>query len=154
MLSLVLIKTRNAQIPIMKIRKNSILNRFENSTLWKIKFNLNPKAQAVNKAQRQLWPELYFPGFLKSLTSRRFKNSKKYDSFSSCCWALFTAWASGFKLHLIFHRNCDPKTGLILYLADFYGLNWRISGLMRIRLNRTWKIWIIDCGSIRIKHGK
>jgi len=54
MLSLVLLKTRNAQIPIMKIRPNSILNRFENSTLWKIKFNLNPKAQAVNKAQRQL----------------------------------------------------------------------------------------------------
>ena len=26
-----------------------------NSTLWKIRYNLNPKAQAVNKAQQQLF---------------------------------------------------------------------------------------------------
>ena len=28
----------------------------------------------------------------------------KYDSGLSCRWALFTAWAFGFKLPLIFHR--------------------------------------------------
>ena len=43
-----------------------ILNRFFfNSTLWKIRCGLNPKAQAVKKAQRQLRPEQYFPNFFK-----------------------------------------------------------------------------------------
>ena len=34
-----------------------------NSTLWKIRCSLNPKAQAVNNAQRQLKPDPYFPDF-------------------------------------------------------------------------------------------
>ena len=46
---------------------NRILNRFFlNSTRWKIRCSLNPKAQAVNKVQRQLRPEPYFPEFFKS----------------------------------------------------------------------------------------
>ena len=60
MLSLVLIKTRNVQIPTMKIRQIEYQTGFLNSTLW------NPKAQVVNKAQRQLRPESYFPEFFKS----------------------------------------------------------------------------------------
>ena len=37
-----------------------------NSTLWKTRCSLKPKAQAVNKAQQQLRPEPYFPIFFKS----------------------------------------------------------------------------------------
>ena len=67
MLSLiVLIKTRNAPIPTMKIRQIEYYTGFLNSTLSKIRCSLNPKAQAVNKAQRQLRPEPYFPEFFKS----------------------------------------------------------------------------------------
>ena len=51
MLSLVLLKTRNAQIPTMKTRQIENYTGFLNSTLWKIRCSLNPKAQAVNKAQ-------------------------------------------------------------------------------------------------------
>ena len=39
---------------------------FFNSTLWKIRCSLKPKAQAVNKAQRQLRPKPYYPEFFKS----------------------------------------------------------------------------------------
>ena len=35
-----------------------------NTTLRKIRYNLNPKAQAENKAQRHLRPESYFLEFL------------------------------------------------------------------------------------------
>ena len=38
---------------------------FFNSTLWKIRCSLKPKAQAVNKAQRQLRPKPYYPEFFK-----------------------------------------------------------------------------------------
>ena len=46
---------------------NRILNRFFfNPTLWKMRCSLIPKAQALNKAQRQLRPEPYIPIFFKS----------------------------------------------------------------------------------------
>ena len=64
MLCLVLIKTGNAPIPTMKIRQIEYSSGFLNSTLWKIRCSFNPKAQAVNKAQRQLRLEPYFPEFL------------------------------------------------------------------------------------------
>ena len=52
LLSLVLIKTRNAPIPTMKIRQIEYQTGFFfNSTLLKIRCSLNPKAQAVNKAK-------------------------------------------------------------------------------------------------------
>ena len=38
---------------------NIILNRFFELNSVEIKINLNPKAQAVNRAQRQLRPERY-----------------------------------------------------------------------------------------------
>ena len=60
---LVLIKTGNAPIPTMKIRKIEYQTGFLNSTLREIKCSLNPKAQAAIKAQRQLRPEPYFPDF-------------------------------------------------------------------------------------------
>jgi len=41
---------------------------------------------------------------------------------------LFTAWAFGLKLHLIFNRVEFKKPDLIFYLADFHGRNWRIPG--------------------------
>ena len=66
MLRLFLIKTRNTAIPTMKIRKNRILNWFYNSTLGKIRCSLNPKAQPVNKVQRQLRSEPYFHEFFQS----------------------------------------------------------------------------------------
>ena len=62
MLSLVFI-TRNARIPTMQIRQIEYQTNFLNATLWKIRCRLNPKAQAVNKAQRQLSPKPYFPEF-------------------------------------------------------------------------------------------
>jgi len=67
--------------------------------------------------------------------SSRFKNSGKYGSGLSCRLTLFTAWAFGFKLHLIFHRVEWKKNSLILYLADFHGRNWRIPSCMRTRRN-------------------
>jgi len=66
MLSLALVNTRNAPIPIMKIRQIEYLTVFFKSILLKIRCSLNPKAQAVNKFQRQLRPEQYFPEFFKS----------------------------------------------------------------------------------------
>ena len=66
MLSLIFIKTRNAPIPTLKIRQIEYLTGFLNLTPWKIRCSLNPKALAVNKAQRQLRPEPYFPKFFKS----------------------------------------------------------------------------------------
>jgi len=66
MLSLVLIKTRNAAIPTMKIHQIEYQTGFLNSTRWKIRCSLNPKAQVVNKVQRQLRPEPYLPKFFKS----------------------------------------------------------------------------------------
>ena len=47
------------------------------------------------------------------------KKSGKYDSGLSCCWALFTARAFGFKLHLIFNR-VEFKKRFIL----FGGFSW------------------------------
>ena len=67
MLSLVLIKNRNAPIPTMKIRQIEYLTGFLNSTLWNIRCSLNPKALVVNKAQQQHRPEPYFAEFFKSL---------------------------------------------------------------------------------------
>ena len=56
------------------------------------------------------------------------KNSVKYGSGPKCRWALFTAWAFGFKLHLIFPR-VELKTRFnLFYLVDFHGRNWRILG--------------------------
>ena len=40
----------------------------------------------------------------KYIWARDLKNSGKYGSGLSCRWALFTAWAFGFKLHLTFQR--------------------------------------------------
>ena len=67
MLRLVIIKTQNAPIA-MKIRQIEYKPVFLNSILWKIRCSLNPKAQAVNKTQRQLRLEPCFPDFLKSRT--------------------------------------------------------------------------------------
>ena len=66
MLSLILKNTRNAPTPTMKIRQIVYLTVFLNSTVWKIRCSLNPKAQAVDMAQRQLRPVSYFPEFFKS----------------------------------------------------------------------------------------
>ena len=66
MLSRVLIKTRNGSIPTMKIRQIDNKPAFFNSTPWKIRCSLNPKAQAVNKANDSLDPEPYYPEFFKS----------------------------------------------------------------------------------------
>ena len=69
------------------------------------------------------------------IRARDLKNSGKYGSGLSCHWALFTTWAFGFELHLIFHRIELKETGLIFYLADFHGRNWRFRAFMRTRLN-------------------
>ena len=67
MFNLVLIKTRNTPIPTLNIRQISYLAGFFKTQLRKIiKCSLNPKAQAVNKAQRQLRPEPYFPEVFRS----------------------------------------------------------------------------------------
>ena len=65
MLSLVLIKTGKCANSYHENPPNRILNRLL-TELWKIRCSLNPKAQAVNKAQRRLRPEPYFPEFFKS----------------------------------------------------------------------------------------
>ena len=39
-----------------------------------------------------------------NIWARDLKNSGKYGSGLSCRWTLFTAWAFGLKLHLIFYR--------------------------------------------------
>ena len=45
-----------------EIRQTGLMN----STLWKIRCSFNPKAQVVNKVQRQLRPEPYFHEIFKS----------------------------------------------------------------------------------------
>ena len=45
---------------------NRIINRFFELNSAEIRCRLNPKAQAVNKAQRQIKPEPYFPKIFKS----------------------------------------------------------------------------------------
>ena len=60
---LVLIKTRNAPIPAMKILQIEYYTGFFKLD-WKMRCSLNSKAQAVKKAQVQLRPEPYFPEFL------------------------------------------------------------------------------------------
>ena len=61
MLSLVLIKNPECANSYHENPPNKILNRFFN-----LNCNLNPKAQAVNKAQRQLRLESYFHEFFKA----------------------------------------------------------------------------------------
>ena len=56
MVSLVFIKTQNAPIPTMKIHPSRILNRFFELNSVELRCSLNPKAQAVIKAHRQLRP--------------------------------------------------------------------------------------------------
>ena len=48
----------------MKISQIDNKPAFFNSTLWKIRCSLNPKAQAVNKANDSLDPSLNIPIFL------------------------------------------------------------------------------------------
>ena len=67
---------------------NRILNRFLNSTLWKIRCSLNLKAQAVNKAQRQLRLEPYFHEFFKSRAQKTIFRSPMSMRHSS--WAVLT----------------------------------------------------------------
>ena len=76
MLSLVLIKTQNAPIPTMKIHQIEYQTGFSNSTPWKTRCSLNPKAQALNKAQGQLRHEPYFPELFKSRALICFKVGK------------------------------------------------------------------------------
>ena len=66
MLSLVLRKTRNAPIPTMKIHQTEYYTGFLNSTRWNKRCSFKPKAQAVNKAQRQLRPKSHFLEIYKS----------------------------------------------------------------------------------------
>ena len=56
---------------------------FLNSTLWKIRCSLNPKAQAV-KAQRQLKPEPYFSEFFKSRAQIKLFKIFLQFQFCSC----------------------------------------------------------------------
>jgi len=107
MLSLVLRKPRIAPIPTIKIRQIEYQTGFFfNSTLWKMRCSLNPKAQVVNKAQRQLRPELYFLIFFKSR-------------------ALKIQWKSGF---MFFRTHCfiklcflDKTSGTISFISQVKG---------------------------------
>ena len=75
MLSLVLIKNPECANPYHENPPNRILKTGSlNSTLWTIRCSLNPKAQAVNKAQRHLRPEPYFPEIFQIAGSEDFKN--------------------------------------------------------------------------------
>ena len=67
--------------------------------------------------------------------ARDLKNSGKYGSGLSCRWALFPAWAFGFKLHLIFHRVEFKKP--VFYLVDFHGKNWRIPDFYENKVQQT-----------------
>ena len=54
--------------------------------LCEIRCNLNPKAQAVNKAQRQLKPESYFPESFKSraqMNELQSINTNEFNQMSS-----------------------------------------------------------------------
>ena len=72
---------------------------------------------------RYSWNCFNFPNiFLIVAQCPRFKTFRKI----SCHWALFTSWAFEFKLHLILHGVDFIKRGLLFYMADFHGWNWRI----------------------------
>ena len=62
MVSLLIIKTRNAQIPTMNIRQLDVKSVFHLKPVFELnsmkkKCSENSKAQVVNKARRQLRPE-------------------------------------------------------------------------------------------------
>ena len=101
MLSLILIKTRNAPIPTTKPRQIEYKNRF--FKLKKIRCSLNPKAQVVNKAQRQFRPEPYFPEFFKSpaLIQRGLNVS------------LYNDWRHNFKWLFTFRLACTINNGVL-----------------------------------------
>jgi len=58
-----LVLVENAQIPAMKINQKEYETGFFELSSLKNKMLLESKSQAVNKDQRQLRLELYFPEF-------------------------------------------------------------------------------------------
>ena len=66
MLSLILIKNPECANSYHENLPNRILNRCFELNSVENKMQLDPKAQAVNKAQRKLRPEPYFSEFFKS----------------------------------------------------------------------------------------
>ena len=69
------------------------------------------------------------------LRARDLKNLGKYGSGLSCSWALFTTWAFGFNLHLIFHRVEFKKTVLCSIWRIFMVGIGAFRAFMRTRLN-------------------
>ena len=84
-------------------------------------------SEHLMQTKLDMWPDIALDQLWKSGHNLKFKISEKYGSGLSCRWALFTAWAFGFKLHFIF-QSWVKKSGLIFYLADFHGRNWCIPG--------------------------
>ena len=83
-----------------------------NSSLWKIRCSLNPKAQVVNKAQRQLRPEPYFSEFFKPRALEGLKMSVSLPSVRP-----------GLIKHLCYTDPRCPKINLALGVL---GTEWTI----------------------------
>ena len=125
MLRLVLIKTGNAPIPTMKIHQIEYYTGFLNSTPWKIRCSLNPKAQAVNKVQRQLRPEPYFPEFFKS---RAQKHHLK--------WLQNTYW-----FQIRFDPSIDNTAACTSFLNYMRLQLWTRYALQKILI---WSVWVLS----------
>ena len=93
--------------------------RIENLTNWflkvfskKLKFswslylcNLMVETFDISNLNGLAWQNSLFKiSKVNNIRAHDLKNSGKYGSGLSCRWALFIAWAFGFKLHLNFHR--------------------------------------------------
>ena len=88
-----------------------------------------------------------YKGRLYVISSRKtpddfyLEDSGQYDSGLSWSWALFTAWAFGFKLHQILHRCWVQKTGLV-----FGGFSWLElvhSGIEETQKSQHWALFFI-----------
>jgi len=73
--------------------------------------------------------------------SRDLKNSGKYGSGLSRRWALFTAWAFGFKRHLILHR-VQFKIRFNILFGGFHGRNRHIESYSPLKPTKVSFIFI------------
>jgi len=77
--------------------------------------------------------------------SLQFKNSGKYCTGLSCRWALLTAWAIWFKLHLILHR--------VELIGGFSSRNWRIPGFYENKTQH-WSLFFTKTNQCRFYYRK
>ena len=105
-----------------------------NSNLWKIRCSLNPKAQVVKKAQRQLRPEPYF-----------LNRGLRFLYFSSTPCYLSTIYFSYHNICPNHHLSYSFYPDLLLVYSTLFNLFYphpNIMSLLSLYLGFYLKFWI------------